>query len=88
MGSWGGQIASIANCEVAVISDLPANNFANGECNAIWVGGAGDVAVVMANGTPFTFAGVQDGTLILIRAIRVNLTNTTATDILALYTRT
>ena len=52
---------------------------------AIWVGGAGDVAVLMSDDTTVTFAGVQAGSLLPIRVKRVNATDTTATSIVALY---
>lgn len=53
---------------------------------ALYVGGAGDVVVVMpSDGTAVKFAGVPAGTILPVRASRVNLTNTTATLIVALW---
>lgn len=52
---------------------------------ALWVGGAGDVAVVCPDNTVATLVGVPAGTLLPVRAKRVNSTNTTATSIVALY---
>lgn len=52
---------------------------------AIWVGGAGNVAAVTVAGTAVTFAGVPAGTLLPIRVSRINATNTTATDIVAVW---
>ena len=52
----------------------------------LYIGGNGDVAVVMAGGgSAVTFAGVAAGTILPIRVDRVNSTNTTATSIVALY---
>lgn len=51
----------------------------------IYVGGAGDVAAVMVGGATLTFKAVSAGTLLPIRCTRINSTNTTATDMLALY---
>lgn len=51
---------------------------------AIYVGGAGNVAVTMLDGQDVTFSGVAAGTLIPIRASHV-LAATTATNILALW---
>ena len=51
----------------------------------IYVGGGGDVAAVMADGTVLTFSAVPAGTLLPIRCKRINSTNTTATLMLALY---
>ena len=51
---------------------------------ALWVGGAGNLAVVMQNGDAVTITGVQAGTLLPFRVSRVKSTGTTATSILAL----
>jgi hypothetical protein len=50
----------------------------------IYVGGTGDMSVVMDNGT-VAFVGVVAGAVYPIRVSRVNATGTTATNILALY---
>ncbi len=47
--------------------------------DAIYVGGAGDVAVRTANGTTLTFSGATAGSTIPIRFDRLMSTNTTAT---------
>jgi hypothetical protein len=49
----------------------------------LWVGVGGDISVLMAGGGSVVLKGVQG--LIPIRVDRVNLTGTTATDIVALY---
>lgn len=51
---------------------------------ALYVGGAGDIAVEMANGDTVTFVGVLAGTVLPIRINRVNSTNTTATNMIAI----
>jgi hypothetical protein len=54
-------------------------------CRGIYVGGAGDLAVMAKDGvTAVTFKGVPAGTLLPIRTKRVMVTNTTATLIVAL----
>lgn len=68
-----------------VTSDLPAGNFARGVCQGIFVGGAGNVAAVMEDGTVATFTAPPVGTILPIRAVRINTTNTTATLMVALY---
>lgn len=85
MPGWGGEVAS-ANSGAAI---TPSNDSANdfNACSAIYVGGAGDVAVVFPGGTAVTFVGVPAGTVLPVRAVRVNSTNTTATSMVALYTR-
>lgn len=51
---------------------------------ALYIGGAGDVAVVMATGDVVTFKAVPAGTVLPVRCTRVNSTNTSATDIVGL----
>lgn len=52
---------------------------------AIWVGGAGNLAVILAGDTSaVTFTGVPAGTLLPLRVKRVMSTNTTATSIVAI----
>jgi hypothetical protein len=53
---------------------------------ALWVGGAGNIKVDMADGgIPILFVGVQGGTLLQIQVTRIYATGTTATSINALY---
>lgn len=52
---------------------------------ALWVGGAGNVAIVTPDGVVNTLAGVPAGTLLPIQTRRVNSTNTTATSMVAIY---
>lgn len=51
----------------------------------IYVGGAGAVVAVNEAGTAVTFAAVPVGTILPIRATRVNATSTTATNLVGLY---
>lgn len=52
---------------------------------ALWVGGAGNVVVVWYDDTTSTLEAVPAGTMLPVRAKRVNDTNTTATAIVALF---
>ena len=74
----------------------PANSFSavtpsdtadlNGYCRGLYVGTAGNVALIGQPGSStITFVGVQSGTVLPIRASRVMSTNTTASNIVALY---
>jgi hypothetical protein len=54
-------------------------------CEAIYVGGAGAVVVLTPGGTTLTFAAVPVGTVLYVKANRVNSTNTTATNLVALF---
>jgi hypothetical protein len=49
----------------------------------LWVGGAGDVAVVTSGGSTATFAAVPAGTMLPVRAKIVKTTGTTASSIVA-----
>lgn len=51
----------------------------------IYVGGAGDVVAVRYDGTAVTFSSAAAGSILPIRARRVNSTSTTATNLVALY---
>jgi hypothetical protein len=51
---------------------------------ALYVGGAGNVSVVMAGGQTVTFANVPAGALLPIEVAVVRATGTTATNIIAL----
>lgn len=51
----------------------------------VWVGGAGDLAVTMHDGTSVTFPGVVAGSLLPISVTQVLATGTTATNIVVLY---
>lgn len=53
-------------------------------CDAIWVGGAGTMVVVLQNGVTASLVCAA-GTLIPVRAIRVNSTSTDASLMVALY---
>jgi len=54
-------------------------------CRALYIGGAGNVVAVMYDNTTVTFSGVPAGTLLPIACRRINSTNTTATNMVALY---
>ncbi len=52
---------------------------------AIYVGGGGDLALRLLDGTDLVFANVAAGSLLPIRAARVLATGTTATRIVGLW---
>lgn len=52
----------------------------------VYVGGAGDVALMaLDDSTAVTFSGVLAGSILPVRVKRVMSTNTTATNIVAIY---
>lgn len=70
--------------KAVAITPHDSTNFTDGACHAIYVGGAGAI-VAIVSGSAVTFAAVPVGTVLRIRATRVNSTNTTATNLVALY---
>lgn len=52
---------------------------------AVYVGTGGNVVAVDAAGTAVTFSNVPDGSILPIRASRINSTSTTATNLVALW---
>lgn len=56
------------------------------ECRSLYVGGAGDVAILASGDTAaVTLTGVAAGSIIPVEARKVMSTGTTATSIVALY---
>ena len=75
---------------VAVTPD-DANDLAAGATRALYIGGAGNIVVIMRDERRYggtntvTFTGVPAGTILPISVARVAATLTTATAIIALY---
>lgn len=64
----------------------PSDSTDLGSCRALYVGGAGNVAVLAAgNSAAVTLVSVSAGTILPVRVRKVMSTNTTATNIVALY---
>lgn len=51
----------------------------------LYVGGAGNIKVDMALGNVVTFTGVLAGSILPVQVVKVYSTDTTATNIVALY---
>jgi hypothetical protein len=84
MASYGAEIMPAGHYET--ITPHASNDFTSGECEGIWVGGAGVLQVVRPDGTAVAFTAVA-GSVLPVRAIRVNAVATTATLLVALYNR-
>ena len=61
-------------------TDLPS-----GVCRALYIGGDGNVSLITPEGTTVSFIGLVAGTILPVRAARVRVTGTTATNLVALY---
>lgn len=54
-------------------------------CEGIYVGGAGNMVVLLTSGDVVTLTGVLAGTVYPVKANRVNSTSTTATNLVGLW---
>lgn len=68
--------AAVAPNDAADLAVLP---------RALFIGQPGDVSARLAGGQTVVFRNIQAGSVLPIRAARVNSTGTTAADILALW---
>jgi hypothetical protein len=80
--TWATGITAPAGHGFAVTAhdanDLPETT------RALYVGGGGTIALVLASGATITLSGVPSGALLPIRACRVLATGTTATAMVGL----
>lgn len=60
-------------------------NATGGEWRGLYVGVSGDVVVVHSDGTTVTYKSLAAGIVHPIKGVRINATNTTATNMVALY---
>ncbi len=78
------------NLHVAITPSDTVNLVASGRttielCDAIYVGGIGNVTAVLQDGSTVLYTAPPVGSILPIRAKRVNATGTTATALVALY---
>jgi hypothetical protein len=70
----------------AAVTTSDANDLPRGRCEALYIGGAGNVSVLdPLTATVTAFNAVPAGTVLRISVNRVRATGTTATGIVALY---
>ena len=62
----------------------PSGETINNGCT-LYVGGTGDVRVLTAGGDDVIFSAVPAGTFMPVNVVRVYATNTTATNIVAMW---
>lgn len=79
-----GQLETSGRYSAITTGDTSASNFSS-LARAIYVGVAGDVVCVRDDGTAVTFKNAQSGSWIPVKSIRINSTNTTATNLVALF---
>ena len=73
-------------CEPAVDFAPIVNDTAFGKtCRGIYVGVAGNATVTTTGGQDVLFKGLAAGSILPVRATQVKSSNTTATDLVALF---
>lgn len=77
--------AAMADLDDNVNIINPADNLPTKEGCVLYVGVGGDVKVLTAGGDEVTFVNVQNGTFLPVQVLRVFSSDTTASDILALW---
>lgn len=82
--SVSGRGAEYPASSAAAVTPHDTNELAS-VSRALFVGGAGNLVCLMADGSTCTFTGVTAGSILPIRVRRVNSTNTTATNMVALW---
>lgn len=69
----------------AITPNDSTDNMGGKPVRAIWVGGAGNIALTTSNGEDVTISGIIAGTLLPIRPSRIKSTSTTATNLVGFY---
>lgn len=80
MSSYTDPVRTAVSITTSDTTDIRGGQLTRG----IYVGGGGNLSVEMDNGT-VVFVGVVAGAVYPIRVRRVNSTNTTATNLIALF---
>lgn len=75
--------APAESCVAVTAND--STDLSGGLTRALYIGGGGAVSIDDAAGNTVLFSGLNAGTVLPIRVKRVRATNTTATNIVALY---
>ncbi|PLP58516.1 hypothetical protein CYK37_15135 [Mesorhizobium loti] len=79
-------LASAPASSLRAVTPHATDTLPNGVCRALWVGAAGDVAVIAEDDSAaVTLTAVPAGSVLPVRAKAVRAAGTTATNIVALY---
>lgn len=84
-GSNSVQIKGSSATKVVAVAPSDSTNLTNGATKGLYIGGAGNVSVTMADGNDVTFTALASGVIHPISVLKVKATGTTATSILAVY---
>lgn len=75
----------ISHGQVSAAAITPSDATVFAQTRGLYIGGAGNVAVTMADGASVTFNALTVGVVHLLSVKQVKATGTTATNIVALY---
>lgn len=75
--------ATVSAFDAAAVT--PGDSTALRPTRGLYIGGAGNVKVEMSLGNVVTFTGVLAGSILPVQVVKVYSTDTTATNIVALY---
>ena len=78
-------VRTIDHGQLSAVAVTPSDSTTFNQTRAIYIGGAGNIAVTMADGTAITFNALAVGVVHLLSVKQVKATGTTATNIVALY---
>ncbi|WP_379063896.1 hypothetical protein ACHMW4_19160 [Mesorhizobium sp. UC22_110] len=79
-------LASAPASSLKAVTPHATDTLPNGVCRALWIGAAGDVAMIAEDDTlAVTLTAVPAGSVLPVRAKAVRAAGTTASNIVALY---
>lgn len=84
MGTKPNTVGTVPAEDASAVTPSDSTNLTSA-ARALYIGTAGNVTLVTIGGSVITFSNVQSGSILPVRTTRVNATNTTATNIVALY---
>jgi len=83
--SYGSRTEAIGFQKASAVTPNDSTDLSGGVTRGLYIGAAGNVAVLMADGSAVTLTALAVGVTHPIAVSRVKSTGTTATSILALY---
>ena len=78
-------VRNLNHGHLSAVAITPSDSATFAQTRAIYVGGAGNIAVTMADGTSVTLNALAVGVVHLFSVKQIKATGTTATNIIALY---
>lgn len=79
------KFSAVTKSDTAILSYTNADGTILHRARGFMIGGAGDIALVNDAGTAVVFKGLPSGSIISVSSEYVMATDTTATDIVALF---